>query len=162
VTERAIEHEVSVPASIGEVWAAWTTADGARAFFAPECHIDPRPFGEYEIYFQPEAEHGSRGAENNFVMAVQPERMVSFTWDAPPTLPETRGQRTFVTVRLEPEAADRTRVRIHHTGWGEGGQWDEAFEYFESAWQVVLARLRSRFVTGPIDWSDPPRESLTD
>lgn len=42
-------------------------------------------------------------------------------------------------------------------GWGESGQWDEAFAYFQHAWgAVVLPRLRLRFAVGPVDWTSPP------
>ena len=54
-------------------------------------------------------------------------------------------------------AAERTEVTLHHDGWGTGGQWDRAFEYFQRAWkEVVLPRLRYRFSVGPVDWKDPP------
>ena len=42
------------------------------------------------------------------------------------------------------------------TGWGAGPDWDKAFAYFETAWDVVLGRLKLRFESGPIDWSNPP------
>jgi len=60
------------------------------------------------------------------VLAVQENRMITFTWNAPPHLPQARAQRTFVTVRLQPEGASETRVRLTHVGWGEGGEWDKA------------------------------------
>jgi len=48
-------------------------------------------------------------------------------------------------------------VALVHDGWGEGGEWDAAFAYFERAWpRVVLPRLRYRFEYGPIDWAHPP------
>jgi uncharacterized protein YndB with AHSA1/START domain len=48
-----------------------------------------------------------------------------------------------------------TLVRLTHLGWGEGGEWDEVYRYFELAWWTVLTRLRERFARGPIDWADP-------
>jgi hypothetical protein len=64
---------------------------------------------------------------------------------------------THVTIRLEPIAASKTRVVLRHDGWGEGGQWDQAYEYFDRAWKkVVLTRLRYRFEVGPIDWQHLP------
>jgi hypothetical protein len=41
---------------------------------------------------------------------------------APPSVPEARGQRCFVVVRLEPLGDKVTRITLHHTGWGDGGQ----------------------------------------
>lgn len=86
------------------------------------------------------------------VLAVQQNRLFSFTWNAPPHLPEARAQRTFVTVRLHPLSAGETRVRLTHVGWGDGGQWDQAYDYFDKAWGAVLGNLQKRFVDGPMDW----------
>jgi uncharacterized protein YndB with AHSA1/START domain len=91
-------------------------------------------------------------------MVVQPPRMLAFTWNAPPHLPSVRGQMTHVVIRLFERDADHTRVTVRHDGWGEGGEWDAAFDYFSHAWaDVVLPRLKYRFEHGPINWSNPPR-----
>ena len=72
------------------------------------------------------------------------------------TLPEVRRQRTSVTLRLEARADGTTRLWFEQTGWGRGGQWDEAYRYFESAWPTVLARLHRRFAEAPVDWKALP------
>lgn len=64
-TERAIRGEVIVPAGLDEVWNAWTTEDGIRSFFAPDVRVRLEVGGPYEIYFDPQAEPGRRGAEEN-------------------------------------------------------------------------------------------------
>lgn len=156
--ERVIRSDVMVPAPVHEVWQAWATVEGAESFFAPRCRIELRPGGAYEMLFVPDAAPGSRGGEGNVVLAVQPERMLSFTWNAPPSLPGVRDQRTHVVVRFFETGEEATRVTVHHDGWGEGGEWDQAFQYFTRAWNdVVLPRLLHRFQHGPIDWSDPRR-----
>lgn len=154
--DRAIECEVVVNASIDRVWDAWTTPEGAASFFAPRCTIELHPGGRYEMLFDPDAPPGSQGGEGVILLAVQPPRMLSFTWNAPPELPEIREQRTHVTVFLESLGPARTRVTLRHDGWGEGAGWEAAFHYFERAWnQVVLPRLRFRFEHEPIDWDHP-------
>jgi hypothetical protein len=115
------------------------------------------------MHFDLESEPGERGAEGMILMALQPGRMLSFTWNAPPHLPQVRGQMTHVTVRFEQMEGSKTRVMLRHDGWGDGGQWDLAYEYFERAWKrVVLHRLQVRFETGPIDWRHPPNLVLDD
>ncbi len=47
-----------------------------------------------------------------------------------------------------------TRVTLHHTGWGDGGQWDQAYAYFDRAWGGVLGNLKKRFDAGPYDWTE--------
>jgi uncharacterized protein YndB with AHSA1/START domain len=101
----------------------------------------------------PLAAPGMKGADDMRFMAVQPRKMISFDWNAPPHLPDARAQRTFVVVRFEPLGENNTRITLHHTGWGEGGEWDKSYAYFDRAWGGVLGNLKKRFETGPQDWT---------
>jgi uncharacterized protein YndB with AHSA1/START domain len=150
---RAIRYRVDVPAPIEQVWAAWTEPARIREWFARGAHVELKALGRYEILFSPDAPPGSRGAEGNLVLAVQAPQMLSFTWDAPPHLPLARAQRTSVVLHLQALAPDSTRVWFAQTGWGQGGEWDAAFDYFTGAWTSVLALLHHRFAVGPIDWT---------
>ena len=151
--ERAIDKQVVVAADVDAVWAAWTTREGITSFFAPDAEVDARVGGAFHIFIDPLAAPGARGVDDMRFMALQPKRMLSFDWNAPPHLPEARAQRSFVIVRLDPVDATHTRVRLHHTGWGDGGQWEAALTYFDRAWGSVLGNLKTRFETGPQDWT---------
>jgi uncharacterized protein YndB with AHSA1/START domain len=150
--ERVILKDVLVAAPVAAVWSAWTTREGIESFFAPEAIVDPRPEGAFRLHFNPYAQPGSKGADDMRFLALQKERMLSFTWNAPPHLPDARMQRTVVIVRMEPAGDSETRVRLSHVGWGDGGEWDKAYEYFDRAWGHVLANLQKRFAEGPMDW----------
>lgn len=151
--ETGIELSVSVRAPIAEVWRAWTTSDGVVEFFAPEARVEARPDGAYTIIMDPYAPPGMKGADDMKVLAVDPERLFSFTWNAPPSLPEARRQRTVVILRFAKEGED-TRLTLSHLGWGDSGEWPKARAYFERAWPRVLANLQNRFATGkPQDWA---------
>jgi uncharacterized protein YndB with AHSA1/START domain len=147
-----IEKETTVDAPIAEVWRAWTTSEGAVTFFAPEANIELRIGGPYELFFDLDAPPGSRGAEGMTVLSYAPPHTLSFTWCAPPHLPNVRRERMWIVVRLDEVSPGRTRVRLANLGWGEGGEWEEAHAYFRRAWDIVLTRLRQRFAQGPIDW----------
>ena len=150
-----IRKEAAVPAPVDAVWAAWTTTAGAETFFAPKANIALEPGGPYEILFDPAAPKGERGAEDLRVLAWIPREMLAFEWSAPPRFPEIRNgpRKTFVVVSLAPAGERRTRVVLHQLGWGEGGRWGEVRDYFEGAWDHVLANLVKRFESGPIDWT---------
>jgi len=148
-----LEFEQLIPAQIEAVWQAWTTEEGARSFFAPHCMIELSPGGAYEMYFDLEAAAGLRGGEGCVVLAIEEPHMFSFTWNAPPELPRIRDHHTHVTIYLEALEGSRTHVMLIHDGWGIGKDWQRAREYFAHAWgQVVLPRLKNRFIIGPIDW----------
>ncbi|HUP96943.1 MAG TPA: SRPBCC domain-containing protein [Usitatibacter sp.] len=157
--ERMLFKEATVDVPVAEAWKAWATREGVQSFFAPEAVIDAKPDGAYAIHFNPYAPPGLRGADDMRVLAVQENRMISFTWNAPPQFPEARGQRTVVIVRTEPAGDKRTRVTLTHVGWGSGGQWDETFSYFDKAWSYVMASFQKRFAEGPVDWK-PRLEQL--
>jgi len=152
--ERAINKDVVVNATVDQAWDAWTTRDGIVSFFAPDAKIEPRVGGAFQIYIDPDAPPGSKGADDMRFLALQPKKMLSFDWNAPPHLPEARAQRTFVVLRFEPVSDKQTRVTLHHTGWGDGGDWDKAYTYFDRAWDGVLGNLKRRFDQGPQDWAE--------
>ncbi len=153
-----IDCEIDISAPLSDVWYAWTTKEGAESFFAPQCNIELKPGGAYEMLFDLEAEPGKQGGEGMIVLAVQPKRMLTFTWNAPPRLSSVRGQMTYVMVKLSEIDGDGTRITLHHGGWGEGKEWDAAFQYFSHAWaNIVLPRLKYRFDEGPVDWNEPPK-----
>ena len=98
-------------------------------------------------------------------LALQPKKMISFDWNAPPSLPEVHAQRSFVVVRFESLGDKLTRVTPHHTGWGDGGEWDKAYAYLDCAWGNVLGKLKKRFESGPQDgttWLEQLRKMRAD
>ena len=159
VTERTIDEKITVKASVDDVWKAWTTSAGIKTFFAPDANVDLRVDGPFQIFINPLAESGMKGADDMKIIGFQEQKMLSFTWNAPPSLPEARKQRTVVIVRFVARGDALTDVSIHHIGWGAGsivgndGEWDKAFDYFGKAWPKVLANLKKRFDDGPIDWT---------
>jgi len=157
--EQILSCSVDVDASLADVWQAWTTEEGARSFFAPQCRIECVPGGAYEMYFNPDAETGGRGGEGNILMALQSPHMLSFSWNFPPILPSIRDQRTLVTIRLQPTSPGITRVNLAQTGWGQGGEWEQGYHYFDHAWNdIVLPRLQRYFREGALDWSNLEHE----
>jgi uncharacterized protein YndB with AHSA1/START domain len=153
-TERTIEKTIVIDATLDQAWNSWTTREGVVSFFAPDARIEPKVGGAFSIHFDPLAQPGSKGADDMRFMALQPKIMLSFDWNAPPHLPEARVQRTFVIVRFQPVSEKQTRVTLHHTGWGDGGEWDKAYAYFDRAWASVLSNLQKRWVEGPQNWSE--------
>jgi uncharacterized protein YndB with AHSA1/START domain/uncharacterized protein YciI len=156
---RAIRAEITVPASAADVWKAWTTSEGIPTFFGYAAKVELRTGGPFEVYINPMGAPGQRGSEGCKVLSFVPNEMLSFTWNAPPTFPEIRAQRTFVVLRFEQVAPEKTRVRLAHLGWGAGEHWDQVFGYFTRAWPNVLKHLEQRFVSGPKAAVAPPDDN---
>ena len=151
--ERALHKQVRVAAPQAAVWQAWTSREGIESFMAPQAEVDARVGGAFHIHFNPFAPPGQRGADDMRFLALQPPQMFSVDWNAPPSLPAARAQRTLVVVRIVPDGPDASLVRLFHAGWGDGGEWDAALTYFDRAWDQVLGQLQQRFAAGPLDWT---------
>lgn len=155
--DRILQAEVLLDAPVEKVWRLWTTEEGVKSFFAPACSIDLRVDGVYGIYFNPAAEPGKRGADAMRILVLEPMRRFSFTWNAPLAQPAIRAQRTVVMLELSPAEEGRTRLRLTHSGWGAGEEWDDVYRFFDRAWNAqVLPRLVYRLAQGPVDWANQP------
>lgn len=141
VSKAAIEVEAQVQRGREEVYRLWTTQEGLKSFLGVESTVDLRIGGPFELYFAPDAPAGQRGAEGCRILSYVPGRMISFTWNAPPKFPAEREQRTWVVVEFIEMDEKRTRVRLSHMGFGEGGNWEDVRKYFAAAWPNVLGAL---------------------
>lgn len=154
VAERAVRHERVVPRPRAEVFRLWTSTEGVTSWLCDRAKIELRPGGAYEIYFMPDQSIGGRGSETCRVLSFLRDRMVSFTWNAPPSLPRTRNLHTWVVVELEDaQQGEATRVTVTQTGWPASGlrdepQWEQTFAYFDRAWASVLESLHHFASTG--------------
>jgi uncharacterized protein YndB with AHSA1/START domain len=149
---RILRKETLVPATLQDVWHAWTATEGTKTFFSPRTHVELAVGGPYEILFSLDAPAGSQGSEGCLVLSYLPLEMLSFSWNAPPEFGGLRGQYTIVVLRFEEVEPGMVKVLLWHHGWGKGEKWDRLYDYFDKAWSYVLSNLKKRFVAGPIDW----------
>ncbi len=148
--ERMIRQEVIVSAPLAEVWRAWTTSQGAQAYFAPRANIELAVGGRYELLFNLAGAEGSRGSEGCKVLSFLPMEMLSFEWNGPPSVASSQPARarTRVVVQFEELAGDRVKVKLTHLGMGQGPEWDKHYEHFSRAWAVIIENFKRR-ISGP-------------
>ncbi|MHC4975979.1 MAG: SRPBCC family protein [Planctomycetota bacterium] len=144
----------ALPTPVEQLWRLWTTNEGISTFFCQAPDIDLRPGGNYRIIFQPDAPQGERGAEDSTILSYIPHRSLTFTWSAPPSVPEIRALGSVCWVTLEFNAIDdnSSQLTLTHHGFGEGPEWAKVHEYFSEAWPYVLNMLEKSINDGPIDW----------
>ena len=122
-----VEIKRRLPASIAEVFEWWTQADKLREWMSPvgvaEASVDLRVGGAFRIVMR----SGDVAIDHTgeFLDIESPRRLV-FTWVSPFTGPEP----SLVTVELEPDGDEATRLRLihsrlphaiaasHRDGWG--------------------------------------------
>lgn len=134
--------EIDLPGSLCEVWDALTTSAGIQSSLRCAANIELRIGGPYEIVFDASQPEGKRGSETCRVLSYLPQRILSFSWNAPPQFVHAREHHTWVVVELEPIDAHQTSVRLTHLGWTERArefpdyreEWMSARAYFALAW----------------------------
>lgn len=154
--ERRLTWELVVPAPVEDVWEAWTTAEGVASWAAPAGYVDLRRGGSWEAHFDPSRPPGQRGSDANEIVDFDPERLLVIRAGAPQQFPTVRAEKTTFYLTLTPVGRHHTLVQGIQSGWKDGPEWDEAFEYLAGANAVWLDWLHQRFTTGPIDWAEGP------
>lgn len=131
---------ISVNCSIQEAWKKWTTHEGLQSFFGADNKIELQIGGAFEIYFLLDAPDGMRGSETCKIISFLPEKMLSFSWNAPPNYEYVRNHahKTHVVVLFHKIDDTYTKIDINHLGWIEDEQFDKVYNYFNNAWQMVI------------------------
>lgn len=138
---RSLVKEVIVKAPALEVWSAWTSRDGIDAWWGPpDARIELRIGGPFELLFLSDAPEGEQGSEGCRFLAYVPGEMLAFTWNATPDHP-LRAAHTWVVLTFASDDDHTTAVRLVHTGFLQGPDWDTYMNYFDGAWGRVLQRL---------------------
>lgn len=135
-----IEHTIEIAAPRERVFRALVDADELVRWFPSGADSDPRTGGVFEYRFgfpaEPERDHRYSGTYHE----IRDGERVSYPWAG--ALGETR-----VDVTLD--AADGvTAVRLVHSGWGEGAEWQESRRMHDEGWAFFLANLKSYLELG--------------
>ena len=146
LSDRVIEKTCEVDLPVAELWRLWTTGDGMAEWWADDNTVDLRIGGPMELYMLPDAPEGQRGSDDCRILSFLPERMLSFTWNAPPNLPYTRPRHTHVVLEFDDLGDGRSGLTLSHLGWPDQDwddheEWAETFAYFDEAWDEVIDLL---------------------
>jgi uncharacterized protein YndB with AHSA1/START domain len=144
-SEKALVIELTIPAPRAEVWKAFSTSDGLSTWLTPGAVVDLKRGGEWTAHFP----GGKTGGGT--ILSFIPEEEIVLSALAPERFPTVRAERTRAQFRFEVTGGS-TVVRLTQTGWKNGKEWDQAYEYLAVGNAQLLATLHRRFVNGPIDW----------
>ena len=133
---REIKLEQTVPAKAEDVFYAVSTAQGWRDWLTDAAYFRPQPGGSFHLAW----DTGWYAAGS--VEALEKPSTVSLRWtgkDAPAA--------TQVTFSLEPNG-ENTLVKLAHTGFEEGEDWEASYDLALSGWETGLENLKSIFDSG--------------
>jgi uncharacterized protein YndB with AHSA1/START domain len=117
------------------VFQALTEKEDLERWFVKKAEVDLRPGGAIRLEWAPDA------VEIGKILVLEPPHRLSYTWEALEPSPTT------ITFELTAEN-DGTRLRLIHTGIGEGEDWDTYYTSVNSGWSVHLKNLTAWLETG--------------
>jgi uncharacterized protein YndB with AHSA1/START domain len=135
MTDRRIEITTTLDASPERVFRALTDADELSRWWTTRADSDPRTGGSFSYTWEFEQDTDRNHTRDGTYLDVTPNEHVSYDWSMPLA-------NTVVDFRLEP-SGNATRLRLVHSGWGSGGDWDPSYEMHESGWRFFLENLKS-------------------
>lgn len=144
--------DIDVLSSNELVWAAWTIADRVKLWFAPDANVEAKLGGAFELFFIP-GNHEQMNTKGCKITELVPMERLSFTWKGPDDfagIMNNENSLTVVTVTLMNENK-QTKVTIEHAGWGEGEEWEKAYQWHVMAWNQVASSLKSSIESGKGD-----------
>jgi uncharacterized protein YndB with AHSA1/START domain len=145
--EKALLFEAAIPASLDDVWTAFTTSTGLSTWLTPGAVVELRKGGEWTAHFPGGATGGGT------IIDFTSKTKLVMSAKAPPMFPHVAAERTTATWIFEPVGDRVTRVNLRQTGWKQGGEWDKAYDYLAVGNAQLLETLHRRFESGPIDWA---------
>jgi uncharacterized protein YndB with AHSA1/START domain len=142
--ERPFRIEHVAPGPAAAVWRSWTEADLLKQWFAPDyftvptCVLDARPGGAIRLEMQ--APDGTTyPMEGEFEVVDEPRRL---SYAARPLGPDGRPIfELMLTLTLDPEADDRTRLTVDAAVLATGPDAAQHLAGLEPGWQQNLAKL---------------------
>ncbi|HEX4206979.1 MAG TPA: SRPBCC domain-containing protein [Ktedonobacteraceae bacterium] len=143
---RTLEKELFIKATPERVFRALTEKEDLERWFLVKAEVDLRPGGAIRFEWAPDV------FEVGKILVLEPPHRLSYTWEALSPSPTT------TTFELTAEN-DGTRLRLVHSGIGEGGDWDTYYTSVNGGWSLHLNNLTSWLETGTCPPPGPRKEA---
>jgi uncharacterized protein YndB with AHSA1/START domain len=132
-------HEFEIAAPPAEVWKAITDAESLANWFPFEARVEPGPGGKIVLRWGPELECVCR------VEVWEPERHLRTTWMEKPATAKEGGPGALLPLAVDWRIEGRkgsTILRLVHSGFEAGKEWDEYYDGTRRGWEFELRSLQ--------------------
>lgn len=129
---RSIEKTVTIAAPPEEVWKALSEGEGIKAWFAPDARVTPGAGGKVFLSWGP----GMEGAST--IEIWEPNQRMR-TRDSRSEQP---GRAEIAVDYILEGKGGTTTLRLVHSGFGAGADWDAELDNTSRGWDVFMSNLR--------------------
>ena len=132
---RVLEFTVDLPTDPDTVWRLLTDPAGLAEWFAPQVEGSGQPGGNLTLSWGPDIRWSTK------VAAAEPGRLVRWRddYEAYQQLPQTASP-VVLEWELSPGPGG-TRLRLVHSGFGEGADWDDMYDGTKAGWTFFMWHL---------------------
>lgn len=129
MSERKHDFTITLDATVEEVWRAITEGERIQQWFAPHAKVEPGVGGKILLSWGP----GMEGVAP--ITTWEPGRRLGWTESG------ERNPPRVVEIHLEAEGG-KTRLRLVHSGFGAGADFDGEYDSTHGGWLSFLSSLR--------------------
>ncbi|HET9037418.1 MAG TPA: SRPBCC domain-containing protein [Myxococcaceae bacterium] len=132
---RVLEFTVDLPTDPDTVWRLLTDPAGLAEWFAPQVEGSGQPDGTLTLSWGPDIRWSTK------VAAAEPGRLVRWRddYEAYQQLSETPSP-VVIDWELSPGPGG-TRLRLVHSGFGDGADWDDMYDGTKAGWTFFMWHL---------------------
>ena len=132
---RMLEFTIDLPTDLDTVWRLLTDPAGLAEWFAPQVEGSGEPGGTLTFAWGPEMRWSTKvaSAERGRVVRWQDD------FDAYQQLPSTAAP-VVIEWQLAPGPGG-TRLRLVHSGFGDGADWDDMYDGTKAGWTFFIWHL---------------------
>ena len=140
-------HHGVVEASLDDVWAAFTTTAGLKAWMVPHADIELKIGGKMRTHYDKNGTLGDDNSIENTILSYDPKRMLSIkATKAPKNFPFHKSiERMWSVIYFEPVGAKRTKVTVVGLGYGDDEESQKLRRHFEVGNPYTLKKLQQHF-----------------
>jgi uncharacterized protein YndB with AHSA1/START domain len=138
---RQVEARIEVASTPEALWRAVSVAEELVRWFPPEARVTPGVGGTVRIAWD-----GNWQSESRIQIWEPPRRLRTVASQRPfdasgQPLPDTQPLAIAVDYEIEGEG-ERARLRLVHSGFGRGAEWDDEIEGVRRGWGFELPGLK--------------------
>ena len=154
--ELILIQEVSFSAPIEDVWSAYTTEEGWRAWAAPKAEVDLRVGGTIRTAYQ--GEIGGDNTNTLHIINYVPQRILTLRAELSSNWPEIMqkdADKLSNVILFDELSADVTRIQSYGIGYSDAPEYDQMMSFFIKANETLYQNLKAYLETGiRVEWGD--------
>ncbi|MET0281533.1 MAG: SRPBCC domain-containing protein [Steroidobacteraceae bacterium] len=145
--QETITTEGVIEAPVAQVWNAWATSRGLRAWLSPHADIDLRVGGLMRSNYNEKGTLGDAGTIENKVLSFEPQRMLSIqVARAPADFPfRARVGEMWTVLYFTPAPGNKTLLRIVALGFKPDADAQVMRDFFNRGNAATLTQLQEYF-----------------